>query len=362
MGMKERYIGMFKIVFVILSILLVVVCFLLGDSYSNFVYSSNDHRAVEMLVGDLKYKIKINNKEENSIKINPGINVLSIEIESLNEIDTYFKLLTSNNELNYFYLDNESFGIIKSNDKYYINLLVSNNKEEIVDCRFIVGSGFINNTIDDVIIPEGYSDINNKLYVLDSVKFNSYDFKVLDINNDGTVNIILSNPYNTNTKLTGLNGYQNSNSIINTLCNELFESYKIIENRNVRIEDIEKYTNNTIVTKVYKDYSRETPFYVPNNDNMVNNIGINETVINNINGSKYNDVFLNKKYITSNTYAHIDSELNWGVLSVNNGSVEFTKLYDLNGNEYSEDIYILPIIKLSNMINIKYESGNIIIE
>ena len=46
--------------FVVLFILLAVVCFSLGASYSNFIYTSSNHRAVEMHMNKLSYNIKVN--------------------------------------------------------------------------------------------------------------------------------------------------------------------------------------------------------------------------------------------------------------------------------------------------------------
>ena len=59
--MKERYIKFFKKELVFLLILLLVVCFSFGVSYSNFVYNSDKHRAVEMYTSSLKYEVTINN-------------------------------------------------------------------------------------------------------------------------------------------------------------------------------------------------------------------------------------------------------------------------------------------------------------
>ena len=362
--MRERYISVFKKIFVIISLLLVIVCFLLGSSYSNFIYSSNNHRAVEMIVNELNYKVIINNTENDVVKVKPGINIYSVEIDSLNNTDTYFKLLASSSELNYFYLDNSTSGLIKSNDKYYTNILISNDSEETIDCKLIIGSGFINNTVDDIVIPSGYKEIKNKLSILDNIKFDSYDFKILDINNDGSMNIMYNNTVNTNQKLIGRDGYNNSNDIISSTINNMFNNSKILELRNVSIEDIEKYTNNKIVSKINKQYNSQTDFFTSIDTLPTNSIVINETVINNnLSDSIYNEVFLNMNYILSNTFSRIeDNILYWGILCVNNNKIEYANLYNSNNENYEKNIYLRPIIKLSNKINIRYEQGNIIVE
>ncbi len=360
-----------KLVIFVLSILLFIVCFHIGKTYSTFVYDSSSQRAVEMIIKELDYNIKINNEITSNYKINPGNNVLNIEIESLNDTDTYFKLLSSSNELDYYYIDDYD-NKIKQKDVQKIKLFVSNKTNEIVDCRFIVSGGYINNKVEDIIIPDGYYEISNSINKLDNVIFNNKEFKILDILEDGSINIILSDAYDTNEKISGSLGYKNAISEINKLANNIFNGENVVSVRNVSIEDIENYTNNKIVSFENKTYSKFDEFYIPiSNSNDItytktNDINISETILNNdFNDSVLNSLFLNNNYSLLNTCIYIKEDvINWGVLGVEKGKVIHMNLYNSNNINNELNIIIKPIIKVSNRakINLDVEHDYIYIE
>ena len=60
---SDRYISYIRNRIIILCAALVIVCVSFGVSYSNFVYNSKEHRAVEMFVNKLNYVLKINNND-----------------------------------------------------------------------------------------------------------------------------------------------------------------------------------------------------------------------------------------------------------------------------------------------------------
>ena len=181
--MKNKYINIIKWSFVFLTVLLIVVCFLLGSSYSNFVYNSNNHRAVEMIVSKLDYKVKVNNEEVSTINLKPGVNLLNIEIESLNEVDTYFKFLVED-DISIFYLDDFLEGMISSNEKKQYRVVALNDSNENKQMKFYVASGYINNKLNDIIIPNNYKEISIKFNILSNFKFNDnndFSWKLLNI-------------------------------------------------------------------------------------------------------------------------------------------------------------------------------------
>ena len=151
--MKNKYIVFFKGSMVILLILLIVVGFSFGVSFSSFVYSSSDHRAVEMKVGSLNYKLLIEDNETNTITLKPGYNIINIKIESLNKVDSYYKIVLDNN-LNTYYYNSLKDEIINKNEVKEKTILIFNNKNENEIVNFKIEGGYITNRIEDVKVKE----------------------------------------------------------------------------------------------------------------------------------------------------------------------------------------------------------------
>ena len=82
-----------RIYFISLAIILVIVCFSFGKTYSKFIYTSSSNRVAEIFVNKLSYKFTINNKETNEITIPSGNSVLNISMTSLNEKENYFTFI-----------------------------------------------------------------------------------------------------------------------------------------------------------------------------------------------------------------------------------------------------------------------------
>ncbi len=357
--MKNKYINIIKWSFVFLTVLLIVVCFLLGSSYSNFVYNSNNHRAVEMIVSKLDYKVKVNNEEVSTINLKPGVNLLNIEIESLNEVDTYFKFLVED-DISIFYLDDFLEGMISSNEKKQYRVVALNDSNENKQINYYVASGYINNKLNDIIIPNNYKEISIKFSVLSNFKFNDnndFSWKLLNID-ENYIELISNESIITNYKIEGASGYLNYDEILRTLLSDISKNYSI---RSVGIEDIEKYTNQKLVDIKAKNFERDDNFYIPyrNEDNYIlnNNYLTNEIIINDkVNESIYDEVFYNTNYHLKNTYSKLyDNYIEWGVLSVENGNIKTNRLYDFNNNENNFDLVLKPIIIVPNSKLVKYD-------
>ena len=267
--MRDRYLGVFKRSMVLLSILFVIVCFSFGVSYSNFIFSSTEHRAVEMHIDKLLYAIKINNEPTSELDVKPGINVYTVEIESLNKISSYYKLITEKNDLNIYYLANNTNNKIDGYGKNTTRLVIFNNTNSNIKTKFLINGGYINNKIDDISVNSGFREITqlnigeyityntNNSYNLDNdysseedsiINTNNSLYRILSVNDDNTIDIISVNSVLLNNlTFNGANGYNNFAYIVNDICNKVFSNNNTVYVKNVNINELEKYTSTKIV-------------------------------------------------------------------------------------------------------------------
>ena len=143
--MKEKYIKFFKKEIIILLILLIVICFSFGVTYSNFVYNSSEKRAVEMFTSKLTYEVKLNENVTNEIEVNPGITLVDVEIKSLNNIKSFYKLAYNNTNINVFEYSDKLHNRIDKEETLKYQLIIINSgsiKENVTfDPLGIVQSG-----------------------------------------------------------------------------------------------------------------------------------------------------------------------------------------------------------------------------
>ena len=153
----------------------IVVSIILGVSYSNFIVTSNNHKAAEMYIGELKYSIEIDGNSTNTLTIPTGETIIDVKVNNLNPVDTYYKLLylkNSNLTVEYFGLTSEldnSNNVTKSYDKpndsvtssnsNTIKLKITNSSTTSQNIGLSVKGGYITNTISDITTPSTYSEI-----------------------------------------------------------------------------------------------------------------------------------------------------------------------------------------------------------
>ena len=160
-----------------LMVLLIIVGFsvTLGLTYSNFIVTSNNHKAAEMYIGALKYSIEINESSTNTLSVPTGETIIDVKVNNQNPVDTYYKLLYLNNSnliVEYFGLASElddSNNVTKSYDKpndsvtssnsKTIKLKITNNGTSSQNLSLSVKGGYITNTLSDITIPSTYSEI-----------------------------------------------------------------------------------------------------------------------------------------------------------------------------------------------------------
>ena len=157
-----------------LMVLLIIVGFsvTLGLTYSNFIVTSNNHKAAEMYIGALKYSIEIDGSSTNTLSVPTGETIIDVKVNNLNPVDTYYKLLYLNNsnlEIKYFSETKDTDEVktnykspndnITSGNTNSIKLLIINNSTTSKRISFSLKGGYINNKLSDISIPSGYSEI-----------------------------------------------------------------------------------------------------------------------------------------------------------------------------------------------------------
>ena len=177
----KQYIGVISIV--------LAVCILLTYSLSYFVTNSDNHRAAEMYVGELKYSMTIEGKSTNTLSVPSGETIVDIKITNQNEINTYFKLLylkNSNVTISYYdetkntsevYTKYLSLGeLLEKGITGTLKLKIINNSSSAQNLTFSVSGGYSTNKLTDVEVPSTYSEITT----MESISSNTYFCETYD--------------------------------------------------------------------------------------------------------------------------------------------------------------------------------------
>ena len=158
--------------YLVMISILIGISILLGLSYSSFFVSSDNHKAAEMYIGELKYSMTIDNESKNTLTVPPGETIIDLTVNSLDPVDTYYKLLylkNSNIEIKYYESTKDTDEIVttysKPNDSIVANnsnnikLLIINNSETDQTIELVLKGGYITNTLSDISIPTNYNEI-----------------------------------------------------------------------------------------------------------------------------------------------------------------------------------------------------------
>ena len=174
--------------YLLIIAMLVVISIALSITYSNYFVESSNHRAAEMYIGSLKYSMKIDSNETNTLSLKPGVTVIDVDVNNLNPVDTYYKLLYLNNsnlEIKYFSETKDTDEVktsykspndsVTSSNTNNLKLFIRNNSDTNQDVSFSLKGGYINNTLSDISVPSGYSEIT-----IDNSSNNTYFCKTSD--------------------------------------------------------------------------------------------------------------------------------------------------------------------------------------
>ncbi len=158
--------------YLMVALVLVGISITLGVTYSNYIVTSNNHKAAEMYIGTLKYSMTIDGTTTNTLSVPSGETIVDVTITNENPIDTYYKLIYQNNSnitIKYYEsIKDTNDNVtncsspndkITSSGKNTIKLKITNSSTSSQTVTFKIVGGFATNTLNDVIVPAGYTII-----------------------------------------------------------------------------------------------------------------------------------------------------------------------------------------------------------
>ena len=182
----KEYIGVISIV--------LALCILLSSTLSSFIVTTGKTKVAEMYVGQLKYSMTIEGESTNTLTVPAGETIVDIDIANLNAINTYYKLLyekNSNIEISYYestkdtdeVVTNYTGGgdLVNASASTTLKIKIKNNSNDNQTLIFKVSGGYSTNTLADVEVPSGYTEIKDKA----TTNSNTYFCKTSDTLTEG---------------------------------------------------------------------------------------------------------------------------------------------------------------------------------
>ena len=176
--------------YLVIIAVLIGISILLSVTFSSYIVTSNNHKAAEMYIGTLKYSMTIDGTTTNTLSVPVGETIVDVAITNENPIDTYYKLIYQNNSnvsIKYYESTKDTNdnvtnysspnSKITSNNKNTIKLKITNSSTSSQKVTFKIVGGFATNTLNDVIVPSGYTTINT----IETPSTNTYFCKTNDI-------------------------------------------------------------------------------------------------------------------------------------------------------------------------------------
>ena len=184
----NRIVNFLQKYFAVISVL-IGISILLSVTFSSYIVTSNNHKAAEMYIGELKYSIELNGSSTNTLTVPTGETIIDIKVNNLNPVDTYYKLLyLKNTNITVKYYEstkdtkdvvttyNKPCGSITSSNSNTIKLLITNSSTSSQNIALTMKGGYITNTLEDIIIPSTYSEIT----LVETPSTNTYFCKTND--------------------------------------------------------------------------------------------------------------------------------------------------------------------------------------
>ena len=189
----NRIVNFLQKYFAVISVL-IGISILLSVTFSSYIVTSNNHKAAEMYIGELKYSIELNGSSTNTLTVPTGETIIDIKVNNLNPVDTYYKLLylkNTNITVKYYESTKDTNDVVttynKPNDSITssnsntIKLLITNNSASSQNIAFTMKGGYITNTIQDITTPSTYSEIT----LVETPSTNTYFCKTNDVLKQG---------------------------------------------------------------------------------------------------------------------------------------------------------------------------------
>ena len=167
----NRVVNFLQKYFAVISVL-IGISILLSVTFSSYIVTSNNHKAAEMYIGELKYSMEIDNESINTLTVPAGETIVDVKVNNLNPVDTYYKLLylkNTNITVKYYESTKDTDDVVttynKPNDSItssnsnIVKLLITNSSTSSQNIALTMKGGYITNTIQDIIAPSTYSEI-----------------------------------------------------------------------------------------------------------------------------------------------------------------------------------------------------------
>ena len=189
----NRIVNFLQKYFAVISVL-IGISILLSVTFSSYIVTSNNHKAAEMYIGELKYSIELNGSSTNTLTVPTGETIIDIKVNNLNPVDTYYKLLylkNTNITVKYYESTKDTNDVVttynKPNDSItssnsnIVKLLITNSSTSSQNIALTMKGGYITNTIQDIITPSTYSEIT----LVETPSTNTYFCKTNDVLKQG---------------------------------------------------------------------------------------------------------------------------------------------------------------------------------
>ena len=184
----NRIVNFLQKYFAVISVL-IGISILLSVTFSSYVVTSNNHKAAEMYIGELKYSMEIDETTTNTLTVPTGETIIDIKVNNLNPVDTYYKLLylkNTNITVKYYESTKDTDDVVttynKPNDSItssnsnIVKLLITNSSTSSQNIALIMKGGYITNTLEDITTPSTYSEIT----LVETPSTNTYFCKTND--------------------------------------------------------------------------------------------------------------------------------------------------------------------------------------
>ena len=192
-NVMNRIVNFLQKYFAVISVL-IGISILLSVTFSSYIVTSNNHKAAEMYIGELKYSIELNGSSTNTLTVPTGETIVDVKVNNLNPVDTYYKLLylkNTNITVKYYESTKDTDDVVttynKPNDSItssnsnIVKLLITNSSTSSQNIAFTMKGGYITNTIQDIITPSTYSEIT----LVETPSTNTYFCKTNDVLKQG---------------------------------------------------------------------------------------------------------------------------------------------------------------------------------
>ena len=184
----NRIVNFLQKYFAVISVL-IGISILLSVTFSSYIVTSNNHKAAEMYIGELKYSIEIDGSSTNTLTVPTGETIIDVKVNNLNPVDTYYKLLylkNTNITVKYYESTKDTNDVVttynKPNDSItssnsnIVKLLITNNSASSQNIAFSMKGGYITNALEDITTPSTYSEIT----LVETPSTNTYFCKTND--------------------------------------------------------------------------------------------------------------------------------------------------------------------------------------